>query len=730
MSWRRRSIFSAEGLAFLYGQRQASSPTEGNRSIPTMALATGLVVTLMAALFSLMWVQRDDVAFLRGLSGVSMLQEESFHWTVTVAPARLCSPYDFDHCAGGVDAAHSVYTGSALYDFDISRHVDPKTPGSFTFVHLKTIVARAAWTEVKDGEAVVISLYPFQFDTAVTYLNGIKTNAFYNSEKILVKFKNQAALQRDLVLEIDLAVPGSQKQFLSGTRETALLFVAPESRYRRYDEIATSARTGHGKQLADIARVVMGVFCLLLFIFVDSSPESLGLSVFMGIKATGVILAQNWLPESWLDTDGVVFLRSALLCFGDIIQLYFFTQLARIARPNLRNWFLIGVPFACAYSVVGSLRPEALGVDWTQEVWRWRNVLIGVACMAIAIAGSIHTFHKKLYFRSAAMMIAFAGTIVQVVYPLAGYSPTIFHASWFHTFYNIMETQTPYVFALSTFINLTTMENRVRALTREVVNAQEIEREMALGKTVQQSFLRLPHVPDSVEVICEHEAALYVSGDIYFVHFDPSRSTLTLLINDVTGHGVQAALKASICSTIADSIWSEKQVRIDDLAVSRFRTYDMRLHAFLSKVANQDEMIALVGGEFNLATGAIALYRMNGIFPVVIEPGSDSADKNWSVRVVPLKNRELSTHNLKPGGFAVFISDGFIDNSRSMNHFQAYLTTALQGRTELTAAALKESILSFGEFSRSQDDKTLLILRFCYPLIQAEGADRPSAAAM
>ncbi len=728
MSWRRRSIFSSEGHAYLHAQRQATAPTDGNRSFPNTALAALLVVTLMAALFSLVWVQRDEIAFLRSLSGVSILQEESFHWNVNVGPSRLCSPYDFDHCARAVDTENSVFAGSNLYDFDIRPYLDPNTKGSFTFFHLKTVVARATWSDVKDGESVVINLYPFKYDTAVTYLNGIKANAYYNGERLLVKFKNQAALQRDMVLDVVLAVPGAQKAFLAGTRETALLFVAPESRFRRYEEVAAAARNGHGKQLADIARVVMGVFCLLLFIFIDSSPESLGLSLFMGIKATGVILARNWLPESWLNLDGVTFLQSALLCFGDIIQLYFFTQLARVARPNLKFWFLLGIPLAGLYAAVAVADSKAFGVNWSVEVWRWRNVSIGLACMAVALTAAAYTFEKKLYYRSGALMLAFLGTIVQVVYPLAGYFPAIFEAAWFRTFYNIMETQTPYVFALSTFINLTTLESRVRSLSREVVSAKEIEREMALGKTVQQSFLRLPNVPDNVEVICEHEAALYVSGDIYFVNFDASRNALTLLINDVTGHGVQAALKASICSTIADSIWAERQVRVDDAPAARFRTYDMRLHAFLSKVANQDEMVALIGAEFNLTTGTLGLYRVNGIFPVIIEPTDGDPDKAWSVKVLPVRNRELTTHKLRPGGFALLLSDGYIDNSRSMSHFQAYMSETLRTRPVLSAAALKAAILGFGEFAKTNDDKTMLVLRYKSAVTVAAAADYSAAA--
>ncbi len=678
MSFLKRSIFTQEGLAFLHGRRQGVAPTEGNRSASNLGLAIFFVITLMMALSTLMWVQRDEVSFLKSLSGVTMLDAQSLEWRV-YADSR------------------EIYVGSDL------RSLENKGKSELSSYYLETRLSRAAWADLSDKEPVVIVLHPFVYDSAVVTIDGSTHRTYYNSERLILKIRPENVGARDIGIGLTLSVKPTQPKLLAGQQETDLIYVAPESRHRKYEEMAAAARSGHGKQLADIARVVLAVFCLLLFIFVDSSPESLGLCLFMGLKGIGVVFSQNWLPESWAGATGISYFRGGLLCFGDIMQFYFFTQLARVARPRLKLWFMIGIPLAILYALTSPL---------SNEVWRWRNVLIGLACQATALTSAAYLYKKGLYYRSAALLIACSGTIVQVVVPLAGYFPGVTSLAWFKTFYNVMETHTPYVFALSTFINLTTLENRVKSLSRELVNAKEIEREMALGKTVQQSFLRLPEVPEGLEVICAHEAALYVSGDIYFVHWDEGRRTLTLLINDVTGHGVQAALKASICTTIADSIWNEGQVRANDQPASRFRTYDMRLHSFLSKVANQSEVVALVGGELNLETGTLALYRVNGIFPLVIEP--NELGDGWNIRVVPVRNREAMELTARVGTFAVFISDGYIDNSRTMNHFHTYLGKILAGFRPgmLTGAILKAKILEFGEFATTGDDKTLLVLGY------------------
>lgn len=106
-----------------------------------------------------------------------------------------------------------------------------------------------------------------------------------------------------------------------------------------------------------------------------------------------------------------------------------------------------------------------------------------------------------------------------------------------------------YLLLLSVFINISTLEKRVKSLSQVAINAKEMEREMVLGQAVPASFLRMPETPAGMGVVCHHEPAVYVSGDIYYVHWDGKREILTMLLSDIAGHGVQAALKAAVCLT-------------------------------------------------------------------------------------------------------------------------------------------------------------------------------------
>src|SRR5262249_39968319 len=140
-----------------------------------------------------------------------------------------------------------------------------------------------------------------------------------------------AAAAAPVTIEVVLRPAPAETALMNGSPESYIVFAAQQPRYQKYADLVAAKRSGAGKQLADIARIVLAVFSILLFIFVDSSPECLGLAIFMGAKAIGVTFAQNWLPDWWTSSVWNNAARNFLLCFGDIMQLYFFVQLARVA---------------------------------------------------------------------------------------------------------------------------------------------------------------------------------------------------------------------------------------------------------------------------------------------------------------------------------------------------------------------------------------------------------------
>src|SRR5690606_29163951 len=141
----------------------------------------------------------------------------------------------------------------------------------------------------------------------------------------------------------------------------------------------------------------------------------------------------------------------------------------------------------------------------------------------------------------------------------------------------------------------------------------------------QQAFLELPQMPKDIGLSCHYEAAVYVSGDTYFVHWNKNLNILTFLLNDVTGHGIQAALKAFACNIIARSVWNRPGVRNDRRAnaQTRLEKYDAAVEELICKDGKIPDFNAMVGAEFHQDSGIVRLYRVNYNFPILIEPNFD-----------------------------------------------------------------------------------------------------------
>jgi serine phosphatase RsbU (regulator of sigma subunit) len=277
------------------------------------------------------------------------------------------------------------------------------------------------------------------------------------------------------------------------------------------------------------------------------------------------------------------------------------------------------------------------------------------------------------------------------------------------TIYYVLETHTPYLFALSTFINISTLEARVKSLSIEVAEAREIEKDMALGQTIQKSFMQTPFLPERFGFAHQNEAAVYVSGDIFFVHWDEERQVLTAILNDVTGHGVQAALKASICTAMAESIWANKHVRGTDDPVSSLEIYDRRLHAFMDKINSMGEVVSIVGCEFDERAQVLRLYRVHGVFPVVIARKPDGS--GYTIAVVPLQSGVRFEIPWPEDSFVLLMSDGLVDSSRTMRKLYLYLHQHLDVTTEsFDEADIKGLFFQFSGFEKVADDKTLLVV--------------------
>jgi hypothetical protein len=273
------------------------------------------------------------------------------------------------------------------------------------------------------------------------------------------------------------------------------MLVMPFSEYKNLNEFASADRIGRGDYVGFVGRMIMAVFALVLFLLVDASPESLGLALFMGFEALAMSFKFDWLPGI---EKGLV----SNFCFqmGDLFRIYFALQLARIAPKSTKLWFIVGVPLSLLY---GYVRVEEKRLGWTfpAEIPNIRDIIAGGTGVIVCARAASILVGRKLPWRVAALSVAAIGFFEQIVDPLGHYIPFISRNEVFTELVDILQPISAWLLAFSAFINISTLETRVKALSGSEVRAQSIEREMELGRSVQATFLRIPEVPAPVMTI-------------------------------------------------------------------------------------------------------------------------------------------------------------------------------------------------------------------------------------
>lgn len=671
-------------LNVLYETRRVLLPPMGERALPQMVIASTLAIALLSILLSLTWVQKSDIDYLRGSAGVTTLESQAFLLTMPgKAPISVSLGVLGDTSVGELAGA----------PFQVAAEIDPAVVKEFM--------------EKAGDQPVVLSLPGIEFEKMEVQSSWLAPRTFLRGERSILVFDQKITKDTPrFTLAMTVWPHNTQERIVRSTVNMEPTFLAVQTRYQKYQDFLAGRRTGSGKQLADIGRIVLAIFSVFLFIFIDSSPECLALAMFMSLKALAVAVGQGWLPDNVFSANSMTMARHFLLSFADFMQLYFFTQLARLWRPRPLVFLALGITFGTFYTMGAMVVPTPGGINWPHQVWKWRNVLIGIGCLACALPVAVVCFKARLYHRTAALLVASSGVLVQIITPFIVGIPGVTESLWYKTWYNLFETHTPYMFALSTFINVSTLERRVKTLSRAAIRKDAIERELTLGKAVQEAFFQIPELPKGIGMSYAHAAAEYVSGDILFSHWDRGAHTVTMVLCDVTGHGVQAALKASICSSMAASIWEHGQLRPGDDPARRLEILHRRVTAYLTKTSGNPEILAMVGCELDLNTGNARLYRANGLYPLVIAKEEGS----WKATIHARAGEQLTSVPVPEGGFILLFSDGLIDGARTLKRLIDHVEASMATAGLLDANAVKETVFKFDGFVETNDDKTMAVL--------------------
>lgn len=141
----------------------------------------------------------------------------------------------------------------------------------------------------------------------------------------------------------------------------------------------------------------------------------------------------------------------------------------------------------------------------------------------------------------------------------AGFIPRSFISEYGPYIGSVIEV-TMLAFALADRINLIKMEKDEadRAILIQQKEQEALNRELHLARQIQESLLPGKiNLPGEIEVAYKYVPMSTVGGDFLDIHYRESMHDLGLFICDVSGHGVPAALTASMVK-IAMNTWPEK----------------------------------------------------------------------------------------------------------------------------------------------------------------------------
>lgn len=249
------------------------------------------------------------------------------------------------------------------------------------------------------------------------------------------------------------------------------------------------------------------------------------------------------------------------------------------------------------------------------------------------------------------------------------------------------------------------------ALYREAAERQRIERELAVALEIQASLLPdgSPHIP-GLDVASLWEAARQVSGDFYDFLELPN-GNWGIVIADVAGKGVPAAIFMALCRTIIRSVGFNRlepavtlhranQIIVADTASDLFVT------VFYAVWDPLTATLHYTNGGHNpplllRADGAISPLPGNGVALGVIED-------------IPVTQLSIA---LQPGDTVVLYTDGVTE---AMNlSYELFgvqrLKNALLGRQQQQPAAIiaavQEAVHGFVDGMAQSDDVTMVVVQ-------------------
>ena len=256
-------------------------------------------------------------------------------------------------------------------------------------------------------------------------------------------------------------------------------------------------------------------------------------------------------------------------------------------------------------------------------------------------------------------------------------------------------------------------------LVRESSDAQKLiqtyRHELDLAHSIQQSIMpqRFPRRP-GLDMYARMIPARIVGGD-FFDFFFLQDNQLGVVIGDVSGKGVAAAIFMALCRSLLRSIASQGLPPGDTIQdTNRLICDDNRTDLFVTLFYG---VLDLDSGRFDYASGGHNLpYLFSADGEISVLPGDE--DMGTIVGLLPGGDYATTTIELLPGDGLLLYTDG-VTEARAQDRrmyqesgLEAYLQRAHAGSAQEVVAGLFGDVGEFTRGAPQSDDLTALALRF------------------
>jgi sigma-B regulation protein RsbU (phosphoserine phosphatase) len=252
------------------------------------------------------------------------------------------------------------------------------------------------------------------------------------------------------------------------------------------------------------------------------------------------------------------------------------------------------------------------------------------------------------------------------------------------------------------------MENAL--LHKSQLEKNRMERELQLGREIQSRLF--PPAPDNIEAteIAATSKPCYEVGGDYFDFITTQKGKLGIVIADVSGKGVAAAL---IMSSV------QAALRIAAPFSESLAGLAERLNEMLYRTAGGKKYVTLFFGVYDAGTGVLHFVNAGHNPPLICENGEvrELDSTGTPIGLFPSRSYDEAETVIGRGGTLCLYTDGFVEAENpdgeelGMEYWVEMVRDACGEKLAEMPARLLARVTQFESGAMPNDDKTIVVLR-------------------